>query len=175
MNPEEYTILKMLDIAARSESLRAKIDAIISRVEQKLRENPDEMLAWEPIPLNFYTAPLPESIRSSWVFILRGNTATGAERHPNSHQRMMSYRGVGDLQTLIEGTWCSHFLKSDQTLPIEERWISIPPNVWHQAVVPEENWVVVSFHTVADHELIEERRDSTAKNAPVRRRYIGDA
>jgi hypothetical protein len=66
----------------RSEAIRPKIDSIVARVEEKLRERPDDVLAWEPIPLDLYTAPLLETIRSSWVFVLRANTTTGAERHP---------------------------------------------------------------------------------------------
>ncbi len=173
LDQEESTILEALDTAARAESVIYRIDAIVSRVEQKLRVRPDDLLAWEPIPLDFYTSPLPETIRSSWVFILRANTTTGAERHPNSHQRMMSYRGSGDFQTRTEGDWCSRILKSDQTLPIEERWISIPPNVWHQGIVPGENWVVVSFHSAAEHELIEERPVTEAEDAVQQRRYTG--
>ena len=173
MDQEEALILETLDIAVRDESVIDRIDAIVSRVEQKLRVRPNDVLAWEPIPLDFYTSPLPETVRSSWVFILRANATTGAERHPNSHQRMMSYRGSGVFQTRTEGDWCSHVLKSDQTLPIEERWISIPANVWHQAVVPGENWVVVSFHSAAEHELIEERPATEAEDAVRQRRYTG--
>jgi hypothetical protein len=175
MDQEESQILEALDLAASSEAIRPKIDVIVARVEQQLRERPDDVLAWEPIPLDFYVASLPKAIRSSWVFILRANTTTGAERHPNSHQRMMSYRGSGDFQTRPESDWCSHLLKSDQTAPIAERWISIPPNVWHQGVVPGENWVVVSFHTAAEHELIEERPVSEAKDAVRQRKYAGES
>ena len=89
MDQEESRIQAALDVAVRAEALRPKIEAIVARVAQKLRESPDAVLAWEPIPLAFYTAPLPETIRSSWVFILRANTTTGAERHPNSHQHMI--------------------------------------------------------------------------------------
>lgn len=174
MDPEESGILETLDLAVRSEAIRPKIQAIVARVEQKLRERPDDVLAWEPIPLDFYTDPLPETIRSSWVFILRGNTITGAERHPNSHQRMMSYRGSGDFQTRLEGDWCSHLLTSNPAAPIAERWISIPPHVWHQGIVPGENWVVVSFHTAAEDELIEERPMTTAKEAVRQRKYAQD-
>jgi hypothetical protein len=127
------------------------------------------VLAWEPVPLDLYPGPLPKSIRSSWVFILRAGTATGAERHPNSHQRMMSYRGLGDFQTRTESEWSSHFLKSDPSLPLEAQWISIPPLVWHQAVVPAENWVVVSFHTASEDELIEERPSD--HESTVQRKY----
>lgn len=171
MDQQEFRILEALDLAVRSEAVRCKIEAIVARVEQKLRERPADVLAWESISLEFYTAPLPERIRSSWVFILQSNTTTGAERHPNSHQRMMSYRGAGDLETRLEGDWCSHLLTSDQTVPIAERWISIPANVWHQAVVPGEHWVVVSFHTAAEHELIEERPVTEAMDGLRQRTY----
>lgn len=173
MKPEELRVLEALDLALRSKAIRPKIDPIVARVEQKLRESPGDVLAWEPVPMDFYAAPLPETIRSSWVFILRADTTTGAERHPNSHQRMMSYRGSGDFQTRPGDDWCSHLLRSDQGLPIVERWISIPPNVWHQGVVPGENWVVVSFHTVPEHELIEERPAQEAKAAVRQRKYAG--
>jgi hypothetical protein len=174
MDQEEFRILEALDLAVSQEALRPKIDAIVARVEQKLQESPNDVLAWEPVPLNFYTAPIPETIRSSWVFILRANTTTGAERHPNSHQRMMSYQGSGDFQTRTTGDWRSHLLKSDPTAPIAERWISIPPNVWHQGVVAGENWVVVSFHTASDHELIEERPGTEAQDAVRQRKYAGE-
>jgi hypothetical protein len=115
-------------------------------------------MAWEPIPLSIYGNSLPPPIRSSWVFILRAGATTGAERHPNSHQRMMSIQGTGDMQTGGEGRWQSNLLVSDPNADLQRRWISIPQNVWHQVVVPEgTDWVVVSFHTVPAEELIEER------------------
>lgn len=155
MDESERRILEILDEAVRSAG--PAIGPIVARVDQKLRADPVEVLAWEPIPLDRYRTPLPESIRSSWVFVLRANVATGAERHPNSHQRMMSYRGNGDFQTRPGSDWCSHHLTSDAAAPLEDRWISIPPNVWHQGVVGPDHWAVVSFHTVPEHELIEER------------------
>jgi hypothetical protein len=157
VDTKESRILAALDLAVGADGIRPKIDAIVARVEQKLRDSPSDGLAWEAIPLDLFTTSLPETIRSSWVFILRANTASGAERHPNSHQRMMSYRGSGDFQTRPGRDWCSHLLESDPTAPIARRWISIPPNVWHQGVVRDSNWVVVSFQTAAEHELIEER------------------
>jgi hypothetical protein len=60
----------------------------------------------------------------------------------------------------VNGQWHSHQLVSERDGSIERRWLSIPPNTWHQAVVPRSDWVVVSFHTVADHELIEERPEA---------------
>ena len=172
MDQHERDILLTLDTAVRS--AKAKIESIIGYVERKLEDNPDEVLAWESIPLDCYRTVLPESIRSSWVFVLRANVATGAERHPNSHQRMLSYRGSGDFQTQPEGEWCSHHLRSDPSGPLEERWISIPPNVWHQGVVGSEHWAVVSFHTVHEHQLIEERPGPGTEECALQRRYAAD-
>lgn len=174
MDREEAGILEALDRAVASQAVKPLIEAAVARLEQRLRERPDDALAWEPIPLDRYTAPIPESIRSSWVFVLRANTTTGAERHPNSHQRMMSYRGTGDFQTRPERDWCSHHLTSDRSAPVAERWISIPPHVWHQGVVPGENWVVVSFHTVAAQDLIEER-PAGEEDGVHQRTYLGDS
>ncbi len=174
MKQDEYEILEALDVAVADKAITPSMDELVSRVEQKLSERPEDALAWEPIPLDLYRSPVPESVRSSWVFILRANTITGAERHPNSHQRMLSYRGHGDLQTREEGEWRSHLLRSDRTLPIEQRWISIPANVWHQGIVPGENWVVVSFHTAAEQELIEERPATGGEDTVKQQKYSED-
>jgi hypothetical protein len=170
MDRGERQILKALDAAVRSAA--ASIEPIIASVDRKLQEKPAEVLAWEAIPLDRYHRRLPESIRSSWVFVLRANVATGAERHPNSHQRMMSYRGRGDFQTRPGREWCSHHLTSDPSAPMEERWISIPPNVWHQGVVGSDNWAVVSFHTVSEQQLVEERPATGLTEAATQRRYV---
>ncbi len=154
---DELRILRTLDAAVRSEPAMSLIDDILSRVERKLVQEPDDPMAWEPIPLRIYDIPLPETIRSSWVFLLRAGTTTEPERHPNSHQRMTSYGGTGDFQTKPADSWSSNILESDPLAPIEKRWVSIPPNVWHRGIVAGANWAVVSFHTVTDSELIEER------------------
>jgi hypothetical protein len=168
----ENTILALLDGLLQQPSARAVIEPIASRVAAQLRANPTVPLAWEPVPLATYGNELPNFIRSSWVFVLRGDSASGAERHPNSHQRVMAYRGDGDLQIRTGNEWQSHVLTSDSLAPLESRWASIPPNVWHQAVVSGTDWIVVSFHTVADSDLIEERPDETKAASTRKRKYL---
>jgi hypothetical protein len=172
MNPAELEVLTALDRAVMSKEMTPKFDALAAEVARKLRDHPADTMAWEVIPLDTYTARLPESIRSSWVFILRANATTGAERHPNSIQRMMSYRGSGDFQTRPGRDWISHELVSDAKAPLAQRWISIPTNVWHQGVVANEEWVVVSFHTVEADELIEERPVSGTTDAFRQKKYV---
>ena len=119
---------------------------------------------------------LPVSIRSAWIFVLRAGANTGPERHPNSHQRMMSYMGSGDLQTRAapDESWQSNILISDSHASLEQRWISIPQSVWHQPVIPpSRDWVVVSFHTVPADELIEERPDPVSDAGTRQKHYVG--
>ncbi len=172
MEKEELEILKILDKAVSDYSVKQAIEKIISRVEDNLNKNQSEVMAWEPIPLDLYKLKLPDEIKSSWVFILRKNTITGAERHPNSRQRMMSYRGQGDFQTKPGNEWISHLMERNSDASPENRWISIPHNVWHQGIVDNENWVVVSFQTAGVTELIEERPESDTENSFHRKKYV---
>ncbi len=180
---EERAILESLDALLRSPGVRAAIEPVVERVGRNLAGDPSAVMAWEPLPLAIYGPSLPPLVQSSWVFILRAQTATGAERHPNSRQRMMSYRGIGDIQTgdLAAGDaptggparWHSHPLVSDPAAEFARRWISIPDNTWHQCVVPEGNWVVVSFHTVPAADLIEERPDRDHAGRTKQKTYVG--
>ena len=177
MTAEERAVLEMLDQAVSSKAVDAQIRPVVERVRRDLARRSKAVMAWEPIPLTIFGDTLPAGIRSSWVFILRAGVNTGAERHPNSHQRMMSLDGVGDLQTRtnLESPWNSNVLKSDPSAPLEQRWISIPKNVWHQPVISKEaDWVVVSFHTVPAEELIEERPDPGSSSGTKQMVYLDE-
>lgn len=172
MDQEELAILKTLDTILRQKSVRTAIRPILIAAEAKLVEDSEALLAWEPIPRATYGHTLLYMIRSSWVFVIRARANSGMESHPNSHQRTMSYRGSGDLQIWTGVGWRSHPLISDPEAPIEQRWISIPPRVPHQAVAPQENWVVLSFHTASPRELLEERPDSSNAKGTHQRKYL---
>ena len=168
MTKEERSLLEALDGLVRSDKVHAQLQPIVDRVSADLARKADALMAWESVSLETFDA-LPASIQSGWVFILRNGADTGAERHPNSHQRMMTFAGSGDMKIDAKGTpneiedeseilWHSHVLVGDHDAPLERRWISIPKNVWHRPVIPKgQDWVVVSFHTVPAEELIEER------------------
>jgi len=173
MTNEERQRLESLDAALRSQHVREKILPIITKVRSELARNKNALMRWEPIPLSVFGQPLPHRIRSAWIFVLRAGADTGAERHPNSHQRMMTMEGSGDMQLGEPGRWKSNFLQSDPAAPLEERWISIPPNIWHRPVVGKDtDWVVVSFHTVPADELIEEKPDHTSESGTKQKTYI---
>jgi hypothetical protein len=159
--PAEQVIIESLDAAIRSPRSASILTAVADEVSAELAGKSDARLAWRPIPLQTYDR-LPEGIASSWVFVLRAECTSGAERHPNSIQRFMSYRGSADMQTWNGKEWVSHVLSSHPQAPLQYRWLSIPTNVWHRPVMGGGNWVVVSFHTAADDKLIEERPQDEA-------------
>jgi hypothetical protein len=171
MSTDERLILKTLETAVRSPGAAAFIRALADRLDRALAQGSASPMAWDTVPLELYGDSLPPLIRSSWVFILRAGTSSGAQRHPNSHQRTISYRGSGDLQLWAEGRWRSHPLLSEPSGAIEDCCVSIPPNTWHQAVVPAEHWIVVSFHTAGAQELIEETGDPGTESVTRQRRY----
>ena len=166
---EERSTLESLDKIIRSPRVRTKIEPIIERVRADLLRKSNALMTWEPVPADVFGAGLPPSLRSAWVFVLRAGADTGAERHPNSHQRMMTFGGTGDMQIDLKRArndvksesdinWQSNILVSDPEAALEARWISIPPNVWHRPVIAKAaDWLVISFHTVPAAELIEER------------------
>ena len=153
---EEKSILQRLDDATRQPRAAKLLAAVAKTVDESLGSDPNTRLAWKSIPLSVYD-DLPAGIASSWIFALRADCSSGAERHPNSVQRFMSYRGSADMQTWNGSAWVSHVLRSEPDTPLEQCWLSIPTNTWHKPVMGDGNWVVVSFHTAADDELIEER------------------
>ncbi|MGD2245414.1 MAG: hypothetical protein PVI11_02585 [Candidatus Aminicenantes bacterium] len=171
---KDQRTLRILDKVVTQKSVRAAIDSLIPKAEQKLAADSEAILSWEPVPLELYGGKLPDVIHSSWVFVIRAASESGAERHPNSHQYMMSYRGTGDLQIKTDKKWESNLLVSDPVEKLESRWVSIPPYTWHQAVTSKENWAVVSFHTAHEDELIEERPDSANTQSTHQRLYLDE-
>jgi hypothetical protein len=173
MTTEERSRLELLDAALQSGSVRDHIRSVVVRVSKALSRKKDALMSWEPVPLHIFPTALPPEIRSAWVFVLRAGADTGAERHPNSHQRMMSFEGSGDLQTGEPGKWQSNILVSDPDAALERRWISIPTNVWHRPVInASANWAVVSFHTVPAEELVEERPDDSPEAGTRQMNYL---
>jgi hypothetical protein len=173
MTPEERVRLESIDAILRSEIVRRQIRPIIERVRAELARKKEALMTWETIPLTVFTGGLPREIRSAWVFVLRAGANTGAERHPNSHQRMMSFEGSGDMQTGEPGQWQSNVLISNPEAQLEQRWISIPQNAWHRPVIGvDADWTVVSFHTVPAEELIEEKPDDSSKDGTKQMKYL---
>ena len=141
--------------AALTGDVRTMLLGVGATLEMILRAEPESRLAWKSIPLGLFV-DVPSEIQSAWVFALRSDTSTGAERHPNSIQRVTSLRGSADLQTWDGRQWQSHRLAASMETERRDAWLTIPVSVWHRPVVGSETWIVVSFHTASDRDLIEE-------------------
>ena len=173
MTQQEHARLESIDAVLRSEAVRQQILPFIERVRAELARKKEALMTWEPIPLTVFGGALSAEIRSAWVFVLRAGADTGVERHPNSHQRMMTFEGSGDMQTGEPSQWQSNVLVSNLDAPLRQRWISIPQNVWHRPVVgADADWTVVSFHTVPAGELIEEKPDDSSQNGTKQMKYL---
>src|SRR4029450_7510782 len=125
MTQEERRRLESIDAVLRSETVREQIRPIIERVRAELARKKEAVMTWEPIPLTVFGRALPGEIRSAWVFALRAGVDTGAERHPNSHQRMMTFAGSGDMQTGEPEQWESNVLISNPDAPLGQGWVWI--------------------------------------------------
>lgn len=149
-------LIGALDEVVRTASVSGELKKALERVLRQI-ESSTELMAWEVIPSTVFGRSLPESIRSCWVFGIRAGAETGAERHPNSHQRSLSLTGSGVFEVREADDWTPHGLVSEPHAPIGQRWVTIPESTWHRLLVDKQAWGMVSFHTVAPEELIEER------------------
>ena len=161
MNIADDPVLSALDEALSSDLAAATIEASLQQALQQLDASV-ELMVWETIPLSAFPTNLPQSIRSCWIFVIRAGAATGAERHPNSHQRSFSLIGSGTFELRMGTNWHAYPLTSMEGTSLEQRWVSIPPSTWHRLFVGSEAWGMVSFHTVDPESLIEERPVNTA-------------
>jgi hypothetical protein len=156
MNAAQDPMLSALNEFVRSRLVANVIGETLERVIQQL-DSSTELMEWEVVPLDLFGDALPENIRSCWIFVLRAGVATTAERHPNSHQRSCSLIGKGTFELREGADWREHPLVSTEAASVEQRWVSIPPSTWHRLSVGSEAWGMLSFHTVAPEELIEEK------------------
>jgi hypothetical protein len=149
-------LLPRLNEIVRRDAAAPTITETLRQLVQQL-ETSNRIMTWEVVPLSDFPGGLPEAIRSCWIFVIRAGAASGAERHPNSHQRSFSLIGGGAFELRVGTDWHSYPLVSTETGDIEQRWVSIPPSTWHRLMVGPDAWGVLSFHTVAPEALIEER------------------
>lgn len=154
--PPGDPLLAQLDEAVRAPGVMPALSGIAHELGNRLRSTAEADIVWQEVSLALF-GRLPEEIKSSWVFALRRNRTTGAERHPNSSQRMTSLVGSANMQTWDASSWTSHLMSGEVDAPLAARWLTIPAGTWHRPVVFDGTWIVVSFHTASAEELLEER------------------
>jgi hypothetical protein len=159
MDQREQAFLRKLEDVLESQPTRIAIDAAISEAKGQLDADLQRQAGSAQVPLSECGQSLPSDIKSCRVFVLRAGSEFQTERHPNSHQRVLSLEGTGKIRVFEKPTPRDVSLRSDKHGSLELRWASLSENIWHQPVSGNEDWVVLTFHTASEMDLIDEYKD----------------
>ncbi len=159
MDQREQAFLRKLEGVLERQPARIAIDAAISEAKRQLDADRQRQAGTVQVPLSEYGQSLPPNIKSCRVFVLGAGREFHTERHPNSHQRVLSLEGTGKIRVFEKPTPRDVSLRSDMHGPLERRWASLSENIWHQPVSGNEDWVVLTFHTASEMELIDEYKE----------------
>ena len=157
MYSNKLLIISILDDILKDESIRKIIGMILSKAKEKLLQGTSISIV-ETIPLSVFGGKLPKEINLCRLFILKANTKSKIERHTNSYQRTLTLYGEGDTKILENSMWKSNVRKSSGG-SMEDRWLSVPENTWHQPIALSSDWVTVTFHTASESGIIDEYKD----------------
>lgn len=114
--------------------------------------------AFVPLPVRAFDG-LPEEIHLARLFGLKAGGSGPRERHPNSHQWVVSVAGAGQIRVwTAEGTASViHALESDPRSTLCGRWSAVPPGLWHRpSAGPADRWIALALHTSGEGILIDE-------------------
>jgi hypothetical protein len=151
--------LQQLNDAVAELISRPAIGGVVDSLKQQLQHTP-EPFVWSTLDLESITTPLPDEIKSGWIFVLKKDVASGCHFHPNSIQHMVMIEGDGTSKVgAVSGRMR---LFDAQGGPLDQTWYVIPENVPHEFFPAGRDLVVVSFHTCDADELEEISCDSGA-------------
>ena len=136
-----------------------RIHSLIDTLKEKL-ERTAEPFVWTRIDLQAIQVPLPEQIKSCWIFVLKRDMPSGCHFHPNSIQHMVAIEGEGTSSVGLISKEMRRFGETDCSL--EDTWYVIAARVPHEFFPRATDMVVISFHTCDSDELEEISCDSGA-------------
>ena len=154
---QEKNILENLDNLLKKKNIISLIAPIINEVKKEL-EQKQVVSITKNIPVESFGSELPASINLCRLFILKANTKSKIERHTNSYQRTYTLYGEGDTKIFENNVWKSNVRKSSGS-SIEDRWLSVPDNTWHQPISFSDGWITITFHTASESEIIDEYKE----------------
>src|SRR5438067_9214587 len=100
---KDPVLTELIDLV-KSKQVSAKLKPAMAQVLRVLADSPNEPQAWQPLPPDFFEMPLPEEIKSGWLFALRAGGVFGNERHPNSWQRSIALAGAAEFELFVNGS-----------------------------------------------------------------------
>jgi mannose-6-phosphate isomerase-like protein (cupin superfamily) len=151
--------LPQLNAAVEELIERPSFHKLVDALKDQLPHT-SEPFVWSTVNLDSITVSLPESIKSSWIFVLKKDVPSGCHYHPNSIQHMVMIEGEGTSKVGAVSGQMRRFNEADASL--DDVWYVIPEQVPHEFFPSGKDVVVVSFHTCAPDELEEINCDSGA-------------
>lgn len=141
---------------------RPETHSLVDSLKKQLPQT-SEPFVWSAIDLQSIQTPLPDSIRSCWIFVLKKDVASGCHYHPNSIQHMVMVEGEGSSKVGPDSREMKLFGDPDSSL--DDVWYVIPEGMPHEFFPKGQDVVVLSFHTCTSDELEEISCDSgTTRN-----------
>ncbi|MDE2875500.1 MAG: hypothetical protein OXU69_09735 [Gemmatimonadota bacterium] len=161
------------------EEVRAVLAAAFAQLAASLEAQPGARYTMTVIPVDrLLEDPMPaeeDPVRMCRLFLLRrGARMAAPERHRNSVQRLVSWRGAGRIHQGAPGEG------PDDLRPREIRsprgglsggsatdrellacWDVVPAGVWHFPEAGEgRDWATVTFHSAGEDEIVDELREA---------------
>lgn len=154
--------LPQLNEAVAQLIARPETHSLVDSLKKQLPQT-SEPFVWSAIDLQSIQTPLPDSIRSCWIFVLKKDVASGCHYHPNSIQHMVMVEGEGSSKVGPDSREMKLFGDPDSSL--DDVWYVIPEGMPHEFFPKGQDVVVLSFHTCTSDELEEISCDSgTTRN-----------
>src|SRR5262249_58644046 len=132
-------------------------EAMIRALKQELKQTA-EPFVWTTLDLHSISTPVPDNIKSGWIFVLKKDTPSGCHYHPNSIQHMTMIEGEGTGKIGSATSDLKRFDAANSSSP--DVWCVIAEGVPHEFFPRVSDMVVISFHTCSANELEEISCDS---------------
>ena len=187
--PESLPLLKRLHERVFADAdVRTVLDAGFAQLAAALRKRPDPPHAARTVPIELFAADARHGeVRLCRLFLLRrGARMAVPERHRNSVQRLVSYRGRGSIHQSApgggpeglraraigspgaKGSAHGYVHRDDPvagTADLARHWDIVPEGIWHFPEAAEDgDWATVTFHSVAEDEIVDELWHDTRRN-----------
>ena len=157
-------------------AVRAVLDAGFGQLAAALQKRPDPPHAARTIPIELFAdGARNDQVRLCRLFLLRRSKRMAVpERHRNSVQRLVSYRGRGTIHQGVPGgspeglraraigsPGAKRSTHRDgpvaDATDLARHWDIVPEGIWHFPEAAEDrDWATVTFHSAAEDEIVDE-------------------
>ena len=183
MRPDPASLPLLRRLHARvfgCDEVRAVVAAAFAELAAALEEQPRARHTMSVIPVERFLdgaiPPVEDPVRLCRLFLLRrGARMATPERHRNSVQRLVSWRGCGRIYQAVPGEGPDDLRPREIRSPhggspaggsandreLYACWDIVPAGVWHYPEASaERDWATVTFHSAGEGEIVDELREA---------------